>query len=106
MYKSGWRVTFAIRVKYADQPLDLANLCFCIGHPAMFRRLGFAGIERCPAPQQTGYGAASSVKLKNFIDPAPGTVVLAMNEANTKGRTPEKALEYITQQIETAQGKE
>ena len=43
---SGKRLTHTWTIKLADQPLDLAILSFAIGHPAMFRRLGFALRER------------------------------------------------------------
>lgn len=35
-----------VTIKQPDAPLDMANLAFTLAHPAMFRRLGFAYIER------------------------------------------------------------
>lgn len=98
-----WRTCQAITLKHADQPLDLAVVAFAIGHPAMFRRLGFAAMERSAAPAQVGYGMAEGIKLSDLINPAPGIVILnGMGAANTYAPTAAKGLEYVSKQIETA----
>lgn len=38
-----------IRLKQADQNIDMPHLAFALAHPSMLRRLGFAFIERMPA---------------------------------------------------------
>lgn len=98
-----WNTAHAWRIKYADQPLDLAVLAFAIGHPAMFRRLGFALLERCAAPPASNYGVSRDTRLSDVINIAPGAVVLnGMKDANTHATTPEKALAYVSAQIEKA----
>lgn len=100
---SGWRVSHIWRVKRADQPLDLAVLAFAIGHPAMFRRLGFALRERCAAPQDWAYGQSVPVRADDAINAPAGAVVLnGMIDADRHARTPQTALAYITQAIDKA----
>lgn len=99
--RSGWRCTWAIKLKDAEQPLDLAVTSFALGHPAMLRRLGFALIERSPAPTEGGYGKAGSVSLTSLIEPPVGAYVLnGMNRAAQVARTPEQATAYVAEQIE------
>lgn len=100
---NGWRSTFSWTVKRADQPLDLAVIAFAIGHPAMFRRIGFTLLERCKAPECCGYGQSADARLSDFINPAPGTIILnGMKDAHTNAKTPEAAFEYVSKQIEKA----
>jgi hypothetical protein len=100
---SGRRVAHSWTIKHADQPLDLAVVAFSIGHPAMFRRLGFALRERCNAPTDPIYGRTMSAKVSDLINPPVGTVILnGMAEADQYAPTPEAALEYVTKQIDTA----
>jgi hypothetical protein len=95
------KVTHSWRIKTADAYLDLAVLAFSIGHPAMFRRLGFALRERCDAPQDSGYGMSVACELTDLIDPPVGAYVLnGMRNAGTVAETPAKALAYVTAQIE------
>lgn len=97
------RLAHTWRVKSADQPLDLAVLAFSIGHPAMFRRLGFALRERSSVRQASNYGCSVSLRMSDIINPPAGAVILnGMKEANTTASTPAKALEYIGRQIERA----
>lgn len=100
---SGHRCAHTWVIKYADQPLDLAVVAFSIGHPAMFRRLGFALRERSGLPEDFGYGQTVAAKLDDIIDPAPGTIILnGMANADSYAPTPERGLEYVSKQIETA----
>lgn len=100
---NGHRVTFAVNIKHADQPLDLAVLSFAIGHPAMFRRLFFALLERCRAPESPGYGQSIDAKAGDIINAPLGTIVLnGMQKASKHAKTPEAAFEYISQQIDKA----
>ncbi len=96
------KLSHAWRIKYADQPLDLAVLSFSIGHPAMFRRLGFALYERSKAGACSSYGVTVSPKLSDLIDPPAGSYVLTgMGEANRVAPTPKKAADYITAQLDS-----
>ena len=98
---SGWRVAHCWKIKNASQPLDLATICFAIGHPAMFRRLGFALRERCAAPYGGGYGSTVPAVLDDCINVPAGAMVLnGMAQADSVARTPERALEYISNQID------
>lgn len=100
---NGMRVTHTWRIKYADQPLDLAVLCFSIGHPAMLRRLEFALCERCPARPSYGYGSAETAKLSDLIDPPHGAYILnGMDRANSVAATPADALAFVEGQITKA----
>ena len=93
---SGWRLCFAFRVKYADQPLDLSVLSYAIGHPAMFRRLCFALIERCPAKQDWGYGRQADTKPSDVLGLAKSAIILnGIDNANTVAVTPDAAVQYI-----------
>jgi hypothetical protein len=97
------RVSHVWAVKNADQPLDLAVLAFAIGHPAALRRLGFAAIERSDAPEQANYGVPVDMEVSDIINASPGTVVVnGMVDPNECAKTPEKALAFISEQIEKA----
>ena len=57
----------SVKVKdYKDQ-LDIKKVCFPIAHPSMFRRLGFAWLERSADMQNNGfaYGYGSSAKIND-----------------------------------------
>jgi hypothetical protein len=98
---SGQRCAHSWTVKRADQPLDLAVIAFTIGHPGMFRRLGFALRERSAVKYSPGYGNTVSATLSDLINPPPGTVILnGMADANSNAPTAAKALEYVSKQIE------
>lgn len=97
----GRRGAFTWTLKQAEQPLDLAVVAFAIGHPAMFRRLVVAAMERSDLRPQTNYGVPMDAEASDLINYPPGTVILnGMREANSLARTPQDALEHITQQIE------
>lgn len=56
--RGGHLVTALTRVKGADEPVDLGALAFGTAHPAFFRRLGFAILERTPSSfESMGYGS-------------------------------------------------
>lgn len=98
-----WRVSHCWRVKRADQPLDLAVMAFAIGHPAMFRRLGFALRERCAAPESSAYGQSVGARVEDCMNAPAGAIVLdGMTRASEIARTADNALKYIEAQIEKA----
>jgi hypothetical protein len=98
------RHSFAWTIKNADQPLDLAVVAFAIGHPAMWRRLGFAVMERTPIKESRVYGYSQiPATADDIINAPPGTVILnGMQKAYEFARTPEAALTYVTKQIDKA----
>jgi hypothetical protein len=99
----GQRVAHSWTLKRASQPLDLAVLSFSIGHPAMFRRLGFALRERSHAPCDPGYGSTVPATAGDLINAPAGVVVLnGMAQASTVAKTPEDALAYISKAIDAA----
>jgi hypothetical protein len=102
-YETNQRLTYALKVKSAAQPLDLAVLAFAIGHPAMFRRLGFAFMERSEAREMEAYGYPKDLTLADLINPPRGSAILnGMRDANDVAKTPAAALEWIEKQIEAA----
>lgn len=48
-----------VRIKDADQPLDINRIAFAIAHPAMFRRLGFSLLEHLDAATRQKLGITS-----------------------------------------------
>lgn len=62
----------SVKVKdYKDQ-LDIKKICFPIAHPSMFRRLGFAWLERSADMQSSefvgGYGCSVTKSREDFIN--------------------------------------
>ena len=97
------RIAHTWLIKRADQPLDLAVVAFSIGHPAMFRRLGFALRERSQVPTDSGYGQTVPLTNSDIIDmPRTAYILNGMANADTVARTKEDALEYIEKQITRA----
>lgn len=98
------RHSFSWTIKNADQPLDLAVIAFAIGHPAMWRRLGFAVMERTPIKESRQYAYSQIPATEADIINAPvGSVILnGMQEADKHARAPEAALAYVSKQIQTA----
>lgn len=98
------RHSFSWTIKNADQPLDLAVIAFAVGHPAMWRRLGFAVMERTPIKESEVYGYSQiPATERDIINCPPGAVILnGMQEAEKYARTPESALAHITKQIDAA----
>lgn len=87
---------FSWCVKRAMQPLDLPVLAFSIGHPAMLRRIGFAMLERCDAPEMTGYGGIIEVSPKVMIKPHKNARYLnGMANADSIARTPAQAWNWV-----------
>lgn len=100
---SGKRCAHSWTIKRADQPMDLAVVAFAIGHPAMFRRLGFALRERSSLKEDWSYGSTVPAKVSDLINPPLGAIVLnGMAEADMHASTPERALAYVTRQIDKA----
>jgi hypothetical protein len=103
---SGMRVAHTWMVKAAGDTVSLATLAFSIGHPAAFRRFGFALRERLDkalVKPSAGYGYSVDLTLADLINPSPGTVILnGMKNADSIARTTEHALAAIGKQIDAA----
>lgn len=103
---SGWRVCFTWTVKQSDQPLDLSQVAFSIGHPACFRRLGFALLERCAAPEASNYGQSRDLEPADVPNlPHDAVILNGMARANEYAPTPQAGLECVERQIEAAMAK-
>lgn len=104
MNPASLRHSFSWTIKNADQPLDLAVIAFAIGHPAMWRRLGFAVMERTPIKESSCYAYSQiPATLADIINAPVGAVILnGMQEAARYAATPAKALAHITKEIDKA----
>lgn len=97
------RVAHSWRLKGADQPLDLAVIVFAIGHPAMYRRIWFAMIERSAAKECMSYHYPERVKPSDIINfPTHAYILNGMLDANKQAPTPQKALENVGAEIDKA----
>lgn len=102
---AGVQGMYCVRVKRADQTLDLATLAFVIGHPAFFRRICFAIMERCEGHQFFAYGYPARLNVSETFDPVHGAIALnGMNDAKTNAKTIEQALELVQAEIDEAKG--
>jgi hypothetical protein len=97
------RVTHSWTVKNPDQGLDLASVAFSIGHPACFRRLGFALLERSEAQEISNYGVSIDTRVSDILNaPANAFVLNGMKDANENAVTPADALAFVERQITEA----
>lgn len=76
-YSSGSADCLLLKVKDANQPLDLKRIMFPLIHPAMFRVIGFDWEDKCPtAKYRSGRGCALNYefgdKTKDIIREAFG----------------------------------
>ena len=97
----------AIMVKNAGEPLDMAVASFCLGNPAMLRRIGFALAER-EAPRLVhaygwGYGHCREYP-KRLAALHPGTVVLDMTQyrRNEPSAFLQRMIEHLSERGEDA----
>jgi len=103
LHSDGTRLCTAIRVKRAEQPMNLGTLAFAIGHPAMFRRIIFAIRERTATESDSSYGFSVYTEPSDIVGYKPGTVIInGMRDADTVASTPAKALKYVEAKIEAA----
>lgn len=97
------RVAHIWTVKRANEHMDLESVAFSLGHPAAFRRLGFALRERSPVPTDPSYGYSKDMCLDDVIDPTPGAIILnGMKDANNVADTQERALAHVRAQLDAA----
>ena len=47
---------YSVRLKDAEQPLDIPRIAYALVHPTSARRLGFAAYEQAPAPVRNAHG--------------------------------------------------
>jgi hypothetical protein len=102
-YKNGQvqESIFSWVVKGLHDRLDFSDLAFSIGHPACFRRLGFALIERLPCAASWSYGKVRKILPGDL--PHDNVILLnGINQVNDKATTPEDALAYVAEVISEA----
>lgn len=100
---SGKRLAHVWTVKQAGTQMDYGNIAFAVGHPAVFRRFGFALRERSPVRTDYGYGYSQDAKLDDIINADPGLIILnGMKDADRIARTPEAAIASVRKQIDAA----
>ena len=97
-YSCGWNV------KKASEPVNLADLAFALAHPAAFRRIGFAMIERGPSRDaNSGYGYCADICELDMPDPTPGLMLVdGINHEPGRCNTPGDALRLAVEQINKA----
>lgn len=95
-----WAISWTI--KHAEDPLDLSAVAFSLAHPGMFRRLGFAVMERSPK-MDYGYGIDGGISADDFLD-IPDQALLIKGVDHNPGvcATMEGALAFAQQNINAA----
>lgn len=96
----GTRVVHSWTVKEAGDAMNLADVAFSIGHPAAFRRLCFALIERTPVRECGSYGYPKDLEPGDL--PNPAIILNGMRSVNDHSRTYEGALAHVGKIIEAA----
>ena len=51
----GVKTEFSIKLKSAEQPMDMARMVFALAHPSMLRRIGFSWCEQIENPKSHGF---------------------------------------------------
>jgi hypothetical protein len=99
-----WAMSWSI--KRAEDPLDLSAVAFSYAHPAMFRRLGFAIMERSPRDMRCpGYGVDGGIKAADFVDlPEGALLIMGVDHNPGSCRTMAGALAFATTAINNAAG--
>lgn len=100
------RVCISWTVKAMEDSLDLSAVAFSYAHPCMFRRLGFAVMERMPRVNEHAYyGMEGGIKRSDFIDLPEGALLIPGVDHNPGAcSTMERALAFAKTQINLAAG--
>jgi hypothetical protein len=97
----GWKV------KRAGDTIDLSAIAFSLAHPAAFRRIGFAMIERTPSRYATSsYGHCSSLtkELAETIGAGEAFLLGGVGVSSGSCSSMAGALKFAAQQINKAAG--
>jgi hypothetical protein len=102
------RMCLSWTIKRAEDHLDLSAVAFSYAHPAMFRRLGFAAMERMPkATEDYGYGIDGGVSRSDFVDVPEGALLInGVNHEPARCKTMPDALAFAKAQINAAAGED
>lgn len=101
------RGIFGWKVKRAGDHVNLADIAFSIGHPAAYRRFGFAMWERTPASWHSyGYGTCDKLTIADaaLIDAEDAFLLDGIGTSYGRCRTLEGALQLAAEQINKAAG--
>jgi hypothetical protein len=98
------RLAIGWNVKKASEPVDLSAVAFAIAHPAAFRRLTFAMMERCPAETYSaGYGNSADILPDDVPDYQEGTMLVdGINHEPDRCNSPKDALRFAIEQLNKA----
>lgn len=104
--KTHWAISW--HIKRPEDKLDLAAVAFGLAHPAMWRRLIFAAMERSPKDMEDSfYGIEAGTAITDFININPNALVIeGINTAGGSCSTPEMALAFAVNKINLAAGEE
>lgn len=97
------RAVYSWTVKDINARMNFSDVAFSIGHPACFRRLGFALLERTPCRYVSGHGSCTDIKVSDL--PAGKGIYVPLdgiNGVNRHSTTPEAALEHVAKVISEA----
>lgn len=97
-------LTVGWNVKRSSEHVDLAAVAFSIGHPAAFRRIGFAMIERSPVEiENYGYGYCTDLIRSSLPDANDATMLIdGVNHEPTRCNEPKDALRFAIEQLNKA----
>lgn len=100
----GVRLSCGWNVKRASEALDLSQVAFAIAHPAAFRRIGFAMMERTHRDAESpGYGYCADALPWDVPDYTDGTMIVdGINHEPTRCYSPKDALRLAIEQVNKA----
>lgn len=100
----GIRLSVGWNVKRASEHVDLSQIAFSLAHPAAFRRIGFAMMERTAADVYTGgYGQCADALPCDVPDFTDGTMLIdGVNHQPSRCNSPKDALRLAIEQINKA----
>ena len=98
------RLSVGWNVKRASEPVDLSQVAFAIAHPAAFRRIGFAMMERSPSELACpGYGFCCDIIPEDVPDYTEGTMLVdGVNHEYKRCNSPKDALRLAIEQLNKA----
>lgn len=98
------RLAVGWNVKVASEQVDLSQVAFAIAHPAAFRRIGFAMMERSPSEMHTtGYGFCMDAKADDVPIYNDGTMIVdGVNHEPKRCNSPKDALRFAIEQVNKA----
>ena len=98
------RLSVGWNIKRASESVDLSQIAFSLAHPAAFRRIGFAMMERSDkAALTSGYGYCADAKPCDVPDWEDGTMIIdGVNHAPSRCNDPKDALRLAIEQVNKA----